>query len=88
MTLATTTASGKSLPATVDFRNPATGAKSSSVRVTLTGKATKVRVPLPSGFNVPVTEVGVEVTRDAIAALSSTASQRYARVMVISVASY
>lgn len=88
VTLATQTASGASLPVTVDFRNPATGVKSGSVQVNLNGRATTVRIPLPSGFRAPVTEIGVEVTRDAIVKLSGSVSKRYARVMLINVGSY
>lgn len=88
VTLTSSTRTGAGLPVAVDFRSPATGARSSTVKVTLNSGATQVRIPIPSGFRTAVTEVGVEVTRDTIAHLSSTVANRYARLTLMSVKTY
>ena len=88
VTLTSSTRTGAGLPVAVDFRNPASGAKSSTVKVTLNTGATQVRIPLPSSFRTAITEVGIDVSRDSIAHLSSTASNRYARLTLMNVKTY
>lgn len=83
--LAAQSRTGRATHATVYFRNPAAGLTSSRTGVDLDGYPTTVSFTMPSGWSMPITEIVVEVNRDALVALAPVQGDRYVRLLLLGV---